>query len=127
LPQGWEPNMSSGDRAWVGHTLFVGLGKLAPSLKNWWYLPPPDHLASTPPSLCLLPSPEALSWMPRTMWRLDLCCPHCEGRQSLRSKGLYNHVHLVIDVRDKYYFAGKYMDCVMFHGTFISWDHRVLQ
>jgi len=28
---------------------------------------------------------------------------------------------------DKYYFAGKYMDCVVCHGTFNSCDHRVLQ
>jgi hypothetical protein len=37
----------------------------------------------------------------------DLQCPFC--LKSLRSKGVYHRVRLVMDVRDFYYVAAEYM------------------
>ena len=54
-------------------------------------------------------------------------CSHYTGRPSLRSKGLYNRVRLVLDLRDQYYLAGEYMYCAECKGTFLSWDHRILE
>ena len=31
-----------------------------------------------------------------------------------------------MDLRDYYYVAGKYMECRVCSGTFISWDRRIL-
>ena len=125
LPQGWRQNVSEGDRRWIGRSLFVAKGKLSPNLKLWWY--PPSY--EPPPGM---PSPETYMyhlkklflWMPRKMWRVDFHCPSCSPQQSLRSKGLYNHVRLVLDLREFYYLAGEYMDCRGCNGTFISWDVR---
>ena len=47
-------------------------------------------------------------------------------KESLRSKGLYNHVRLVMDMKSYYYLAAEYMDCRACSGTFIAWDHRML-
>ncbi len=46
--------------------------------------------------------------------------------RSLRFKGLYNRVRLVLDMKDCYYIAGEYMDCNGCKGTLISWDSRIL-
>ncbi len=65
--------------------------------------------------------------MPKRMWNVDFMCPRCESTpQPLRSKGIYNHVRLVMDSKDFYYMAGEYMDCRSCSGTFISWDARIL-
>ncbi len=56
----------------------------------------------------------------------QLMCYHFAYR-SLRSKGPYNRVRLVLDVRDYYYLAGEYMSCNECKGTFISWDRRILE
>ena len=61
------------------------------------------------------------------MWSIDFYSPRCEPRQSLRSKGLYNRVRLVLDLKDYYYLAREYMDCKVCHRTFISWDSRILE
>ena len=54
----------------------------------------------------------------------DFHCPHCGTQQSLRSKGVYNNIRLVLDMKDHYYLAGECMDCRACSGTFVSWDHR---
>ena len=125
LPQGWEQTMSPGDRAWVDRTLFVAKGKLTPSLRTWWY-PPPIEQSSSKPNPSAYHHRRLFLWMPRKMWKIDFHCPHCEPQQSLRSKGLYNRVRLVLDIKDYYYLAAEYMDCGACLGTFISWDHRML-
>ena len=58
---------------------------------------------------------------------MDFVCVHCETKQSLTSKGVYNRVRLVLDSKDYYYLAGEYMGCKTCKGTFISWDHRMLE
>ena len=45
-------------------------------------------------------------------------CPRC--KVSLHSKGLYNQAGLVLDMQEYYYLAGKYMDCNVCKGTFLS-------
>ena len=60
------------------------------------------------------------------MWQICLVC--CKNNQSLRSKGIYRKIRIVMDVKDSYYLAGECMDC---HtggcmSTYISWDYRVM-
>ena len=63
-------------------------------------------------------------WMPRKMWKVDFHCPRCTD--SLTSKGLYNRVRLVLDLKEYYYLAAEYMECRTCQGTFIAWDYRML-
>ena len=126
LPRGWEQNTAANDRAWVGCSVFTAKGKLTTSLKIWWYPPPLDHhpgqsSPDTYQTRCLL------LWMPRRMWSVKLYCPCCGPQELLRSRGLYNRVRLVLDTKDRYYLAGEYMDCRACGGTYISWEHRMLQ
>lgn len=58
------------------------------------------------------------------MWAIDFRCPRCN--KSLRSKGIYNRVRLVLDVEDYYYLACEYMDCGSCNGTFLAWNERML-
>ena len=67
----------------------------------------------------------SVMWMPRKMWKVDFHCPHCGPHESLRSKGVYNRVRLVVDIKE-YYLAAEYTDCRACKGTFIAWDHRML-
>ena len=126
LPLGWEKNICEANRSWIGHDIFVKKGELVPSLKVWWYPPPPDDSSS-------LPNPGSYHrrrfclWMPRRMWKVEFHCPHCSPNQSLRSKGLYTKVRLVLDTKDYYYLAAEYMYCATCNGTFIAWDHRIVQ
>ena len=91
----------------------------------WWYPPAVQYnpVALNPDNYHTC---QLLLWAPRMMWKVNFHCPHCGIKESLRSKGLYNRVRLVLDVKNQYYMAGKYMDCRGCSGTFISWDHRML-
>ena len=100
-------------------------GKLTTTLKLWWH-PPPYKLPQGQPSPEAYHHRRLLLWMPRRMWQVDFKCPACPTHQSLRSKGVYNHVRMVIDSKDMYYLAGEYMDCNTCKGTYISWDFRYI-
>ena len=111
-------NGSSCDRDWIGHSLFSDKkGKLTSNLK-----------------LCQLTSTKTLPngyywkwlflWMPRRMWMVNFKSPNCPG-QLLRSKGVYNHVRLVMDLRDFFYLAAEYMDCRECNGTTVKRKIRV--
>ena len=65
--------------------------------------------------------------MPQKMWQVDFKCPHCTTPRSLRSKGMYQHIRTVLDLKDFYYLAGEYMDCNHCSGTFVAWDDRMLE
>ena len=117
--------MNEDDRNWIGHALFVAKGKLTPNLKLWWH-PPSNDLPTTKPNPESYHRKRLFLWMPRRMWKVHFHCPHCEI-QSLHSKGLYNHIRLVLDVKDFYFLAGEYMSCKVCEGTFVSWDHRMLE
>lgn len=95
-------------------------------------------------------------WMPRRMWKIDFKCPNCKDPQrysteyavflilnflsffcyclnnynsanrSLRSKGPYNRVRLVLDLNNLYYLGVEYMSCNECNGTFILWDRHIL-
>ncbi|XP_072050117.1 uncharacterized protein [Amphiura filiformis] len=124
LAVGWEGNMEPGDRAWVGQSLYAAKGKLVSTLKNWWYPPSvKPHTSQPSPQQYFLR--RLFLWMPRKMNLFDFRCPKCPAA-SLRSKGVYNRVRLVLDLRDFYYLAGEYMDCKSCGGTYISWDKRIL-
>lgn len=127
LPQGWK-NVRLADRSWIGHSLFVAKGKLTSNLKLWWH-PPPFQLSSTKPSPEFYHMKRLFLWMPRKMWRVDFRCPQCHSSQSLRSRGLYNNIRMVMDVKDFYYLAAEYMECgnVECKGTYIAWDSRMLE
>ena len=60
------------------------------------------------------------------LWKINSHYQRCGEHESLRSKGLYNHVRIVMDVKDSYYVAREYMDCRACSGTYISWDSRNL-
>ena len=121
LPNGWHQNLAAIDREWIGRTLFVGKGKLTNSLKLWWH---PPAVKYSPVSLNL-DTRRLLLWAPRMMWKIKFHCPRC-GVESLRSKGLYNCIRLVLDVKCHCYMAGEYMDCRACSGTFISWDRHIV-
>ena len=104
--------------------MFAGKGKLVTSLKLWWNPPPVAHDQGIPPHPDCYHLRRVLLWAPRMMWKVNFSCSHCG--QQLRSKGLYNHVRLVMDTKDYYYVAAEYMDCRACSGTFISWDQRIL-
>ena len=47
------------------------------------------------------------------MWKVNFHCPNYGVKEPLISKGLYNHVHLVMDMKEYYYVAAEYMDCTV--------------
>ena len=115
--------MAFADREWIGKELFETKGKIVATTKLWWHPSPVEHGSSQP-------MPEHYSrkrlflWMPRKMWRVDFQCSRCQV--SLKSKGPYNRVRLVLDVKDSYYLAAEYMSCDKCKGSFIAWDCRML-
>ena len=113
------------DQEWVGRALFVKKGKLTSTLTLWWHPPGVDY-QSSPPKPDTYHRRRLLMWSPRMMWQVNIYCPRCGVHESLRSKGLYNHVRLVMDLKDYYYVAAEYMDCRACLGTFIAWDPRIL-
>ena len=125
LPQGWGQSMSHADKEWFGKAMFVAKGKMTPNLKTWWHPPAIDH-GSTMPSPGTYFRRRLFLWMPRKMWAINLVCVRC--CQALQSKGAYNKVRVVINVKDCYYLAEEYMyssntNCTC---TYISWDKRIL-
>ena len=123
LPVGWCNNVAPFDREWIGRTMYAAKGRLVTTLKLWWNPPPVDYLA-TPPHPDTYHCRRLLLWAPRMMWKVNFHCHHCGVKESLRSKGLYNRVRLVVDMKGMYYLAGEYMDCRACMGT---WDQRMLQ
>lgn len=124
LPQGWRQTISEGDQQWIGRSLFSSKkGKLSEKLTLWWY-PPPYQLPTGKPSPEAYHQKRLLLWMPRRIWQVDFRCPRCTTSPSLRSKGIYNHVRLVMDNKDFYYLAGESMECRVCKGNFLSWDSR---
>ncbi len=102
VPEGWTQNVCEGDQGWIGRSVFSAKGKLSPNLKVWWH-PPSYQLPSVKPSPEVYFHRRLLLWMPRRMWKVDFHCPRCIPTQSLRSKGVYNHVRLVLDTQNYYY------------------------
>jgi hypothetical protein len=101
LPAGWEKNTTAANRAWIGRELFAAKVN---TLRLWRHPPPVDHAAAQP-SVENYTCKRLFLWMPREMWRVGFSCPRCKA--SLHSKGPYNRVWLVLDMRDMlYYFAG---------------------
>lgn len=108
--------------------MFAKKGELLTKLQTRWYPPPVD--LTTPQTK---PSPSGyfhrrlFLWMPRRMWKIDFKCPNCKDPQrSLGSKGPYNRVRLVLDLKNFYYLGGEYKSCNECNGTFILWDRRIL-
>uniref|UniRef100_UPI00358E8398 uncharacterized protein n=1 Tax=Myxine glutinosa TaxID=7769 RepID=UPI00358E8398 len=127
LPAGWGQNVDIGDKEWIGKALFVEKGRLKDSLSNWNMPPELKRECSTQPRVEVYFHRRLFLWMPRKMWSINFYCPKCPNRPSLRSKGLYNRVRLVLDLRDYYYLAAEYMDCGRCKGTFIAYDSRLLE
>ena len=127
LPEGWKDNLLPEDQQWVGSQLFAKKGELVSSLKMWWHPPQPPGPKST------LSVPSAGSyflrrlflWMPRKMWHHNFTCPNCSDT-SLTSKGVYNRVRTIVDLKDQYYLATEYLECRSCKGTFLSYDSRLM-
>lgn len=115
--------MAPGDQAWIGHALFIAKHKLQTKLTNWWYPPQVNH-KSTSPTVKNYFLRRLFLWMPRKMWEVDIRCPKCSEPSSLRSKGLYNRVRLVLDNQDYYYLAAEYMDCNKCKGKLVHLFHQ---
>ena len=122
LPKGWGANMSVFDQTWIGKNVFASKGNISTPLKNWYH--PPDLIKGSKPTAGQYFARRLFLWMPRKMFAFDFKCINCD--RSLRSKGLYNRVRIVLDVKDYYYLAAEYMDCNECSGTFIAWDARML-
>lgn len=92
----------------------------------WWYPPPPpgpDSRATTAEGSYF--RKRLFLWMPRKMWAFRFDCPKCTPKVELTSKGLYNRVRNVVDIKDQYYLATEYLECNHCKGTFISYDSRL--
>ena len=126
LPSGWRETLDPIDWQWVGQSLFASKGVLLSDLKTWWHPPHPPGPSRKLPSLGSYFYKRLFLWMPRKMWLFDFKCPCCV-RHSLTSKGLYNRVRSVIDIKNRYYLAVEYLECSSCKGTFISYDHRLLE
>ena len=126
LPSGWRQTIDPIDWQWIGQHLFASKGLLVTDLKNWWYPPHPQAPSRNLPSLGSYFYKRVFLWMPRKMWLFDFKCPCCV-RHSLTSKGLYHRVRSVIDLKNRYYLAAEYLECSSCKGTFISYDHRLIE
>ena len=117
--------MLSAYQRWIGKALFASQkGTLTTQLTNWWYPPAPQTDVGKQPKVDLFFRRRLFLWMPRLMWAIDFRCPRCN--KSLRSKGIYNRVRLVLDIEDYYHLACEYMDYGSCNGTFLAWDERML-
>lgn len=115
--------MREGDRLWVAKALFARKGQLKEPLQLWYH-PPPAPVDTAKPNVNVYFNLRLFLWMPRKMFRVDFQCPNCNI--SLRSKGIYNRVRPVLDVKDFYYLASEYMDCKRCHGSFLAYDRRMM-
>ena len=122
------PFMTSHTDDWLSVATSHGMG--GDNASGWygmdwqvcWFPPQVDHSAA--PVADHYHLRRLFLWMPRKMWKIDFQCPRC--KKSLTSKGLYNRVCLVLDIKDYYYLAAEYMKCRVCKGTFIVWDHQTL-
>lgn len=129
LPVGWKNTLEENDQQWIGKNLFLRPTELAHKLDVWWYpphLPGPDIKCA--PAVGSYYHKRLFLWMPRRMWAFDFKCPSCPPSKStsLTSKGLYNRVRNVIDLKDRYYLAAEYLECPTCKKTFISYDTRLM-
>ena len=99
LPLGWEQNVSISDEAWIGRSLFVKKGVLTSSLKLWWY-PPSIERSLSRPDPDVYHRQRIFLWMPLRIWQVGFLCIRCNMHQSISSKGIYNRVRLVLDMKD---------------------------
>ena len=116
--------MSPADQTWVGQTVFSSQSTFTTPLQHWYYPPNVSKSGKPVPGQYFLR--RFFLWMPRKMYAYDFKCIKCD--KSLRSKGVYNRVRLVLDLKDYYYLAAEYMDCngCTTPNTYIAWDARIL-
>lgn len=127
LPEGWKATVRELDHYWIGRELFAKKSELVSKLKTWWHPPqPPGPRKTELPSAPSYFHRRVFLWMPRMMWNSDFKCPNCKGAHYLTSKGLYNRVRTVVDLKSRYYLAAEYMECVACKKTFIAYDGRLL-
>ena len=118
--------MNQADQEWIASTVFTPSGTLASPVKLWYY-PPATQTTSSPSSK---PNPQnyfrrrLCLWIPRRAYKFDFHCPHCN--KSLRPKGLYKRLRVVLDIKDWYYLATEYMYCGC-GITINAWDTRILE
>ena len=123
LPVGWMTNLPKADAQWIGQTLFAKKGILTAKLQLWWT--PPQPGVRKVPSCELYHLRRLFLWMPRRMWAVDFKCPQCQT-ESLKSKGIYNRIRSVVDLKDMYWMATEYLYCPKCGVTIQSWDDRLL-
>ena len=119
--------MSPADRQWVGQFVFVSGRDTAARFQlpmKLWYSPPPTKFVSVKPVPEKYFLRRLFLWMPRMMYFFNFKCPNC--KRSAQSKGIYNKVRLVLDIKDYYYLATEYMGCTC-GKTFLASDKRMLE
>lgn len=125
---GWKETLDPNDINWIAHSLFATKGVLVCKLKTWWFLPEiPGPQENRIPLVSDYFHRRLFLWMPRKMCASEFKCPCCPIVHSLTSKGLYNRVRSVIDLKNRYYLANEYLECSSCKGTFLSYDYRLLQ
>ena len=125
---GWKETLDPYDINWIAHSLFATKGVLVFKLKTWWFPPEiPGPHENRIPLVSDYFQRRLFLWMPRKMWASEFKCPCCPIVYSLTSKGLYNRVRSVIDLKNRYYLATEYLECSSCKGTFLSYDYRLLQ
>eukprot|EP00794_Sanderia_malayensis_P021122 gene21122-23194_t len=123
IPDGWRANIAPHDQAWIGKHVFVAKGVPSDSSRHWFHAP--EIRGSKKPVAGEYFLRPMYLWMPRKNHMFDFKCSRCQ--HSLRSKGLYNRVRLVLDIKSFYYLATEYMGCGNCGSTFIAYDHRMLE
>ena len=122
MPKGWRETIDELDQEWIAKSLFTNNKKLVLHLQLWWFPPQPQHTGYPQPQHYF--NKPLFLWAPYRMWRTLFKCPRCP--KSLTSKGLYNRVRTVLDVKGSYYLACEYLECSECSGTFQTWDNRLI-
>ena len=133
LPPGWKQSMSEADHKWVSKALFHLNTRGKVELDNtkltqlWFYPPQPPLISNQVPRADRYFAHRLLVWMPRRMWRVDLCCPHtqCNGHP-LTSSGIYHRVRRVLDLTGYYNLVAEYLECSKCKRKLISWSGAII-
>ena len=122
LPKHWDANVAVFDRQWIGRTVFSSKGTLATPLRLWYHPPADETATNVKPDPRKYFARKLLLWFPRRLFSFDF---KCSCKKSVRSKGVYNRVRLVLDIESYYYMVTEYMHCTC-GKTYAAWDKCML-
>ena len=130
LPRGWKDSLLPGDQQWIGQYVCNGpssehskVSERFKSLKQIWFYPPRHkdlNIRPDPNKFCLR---RLCLWAPRIIFDFDLKCPKCQ--KSLHSRGIYNKMRFVLDLKDYYYLGTEMLGCSC-KATYLLTDQRII-